>query len=801
MQIKKQITSLAQLICKQDKEKLWTLIAENHFEKVIELLIKRGVHDEDMGETLYAIAQQAVNEQRSEKARAILLLLTNVLEDKNELPTILSFIADTYVSEGEHEKARQYYGQLPITFENILKIFKTFIPSRNLDGLLRDRDEIMGKLKEPAHINHVHKMVNSLFMGIANDPAIKKKMVEQYTTNLKLLKKTNPSIIKQLSKHNPARDTENHVNNHLKYLSVSGKTYILIENMWRGIHPKPIKERLQRTDFRQGKNIVIRCSSFEQLLEFRDALATDQPEFYKYQCYLITDLKLLKSFMALESLSPLANCDFIIRILSDNNLDKQFHDMLIAKENHVPEYLMHVTQEDIVFRDQNIIPALRKCTNKIHANIKTYEKQITKLFPDGYHNTTIQKIKHDQKLNIYFQTSRYTTYLQYSIRDLAEGFKKNGCDVLIEIEKEGGAVGIRGDICRKNLIDFKPDIIFNINHLRHEYSWIPKSIPYITWVQDIMPNIFELSDPTLIGDNDYIYALPTEAVHGRLIKHPIFKNSKVEPLSIVLNPDIYFKFDTTYKYDVSHVSHCNMPLEYYDVYSDIPNSKLSDKQLMFRHFINYTDKFSIPDLSEVWNNLYKNNKFRKEFSKNFLKIHNSCKLRIDDQTSSFFVMDLMVKVIKSRILKIIIENNFDIHLFGNGWDLHPWFKEYANGPIKNGTELNQLQNESRINLNLNIGMLSHPKFFEVTGGGNFCLSLDFGNNNYLSEMTFHDNSLVAWFNEKNLVEKLRYFLENPEERKQMAHLLQTEVLNKFSSEKTAERILKEFSDNGNNIVS
>lgn len=62
MQIKQQVTLLAQLICKQEKEKLWALIADNNFENVIELLLKRGVLDEDMGETLYAIAQQAVNE-------------------------------------------------------------------------------------------------------------------------------------------------------------------------------------------------------------------------------------------------------------------------------------------------------------------------------------------------------------------------------------------------------------------------------------------------------------------------------------------------------------------------------------------------------------------------------------------------------------------------------------------------------------------------------------------------------------------------------------------------------------------
>ena len=156
----------------------------------------------------------------------------------------------------------------------------------------------------------------------------------------------------------------------------------------------------------------------------------------------------------------------------------------------------------------------------------------------------------------------------------------------------------------------------------------------------------------------------------------------------------------------------------------------------------------------------------------------------------------MTKISKSRILKIIIENDIDLHIFGNGWDMHPWFKKYANGSIKNGNELNQLYNASKINLNPAPGMLFHPKFCEVTGGGNFCLTLDYGKNDCLPMINyFHDSSLITWSNEENLAERLRHFLKNSEEREQMAHFLQDEVLNKFSSKQAAERIFKELSEN------
>ncbi|MBA3010387.1 MAG: hypothetical protein FP812_09115 [Desulfobacula sp.] len=795
MKVGKQIFTLVDSLDPQNKERLWELVADNDLEKVIELLSGEGICDTDLGEVLSVFAQQALKERRFGNARKILRFLIGVLEDKNEAPLLLSFIGDSYVQEGNPVKAREYYGQLPLTFENIQKVFSTFIPSKDLAGLLNVRDNILSKVPDPAHVSTVHHMVNSIFIELAENPTIKNKTDTLYAANLLNLKKIDPSIVKNF--FTPTTDKRAFAPDPrpVKCLKISDNIYVLEEKIWRKIQPRDPSEKLQRKNFPPGTYVAIRCASFEQLSEFRDALKTDHPEFFKFQCYLITDLKTLERFMGVEDLLPLTDCDYVIKIFTENDLETQLYEALINDGCNIPTHFVKFTEQDAIFSSKKLIPALEKTKRIIAADVQNQERKLAAIFPEGYRNNVLQKIHEMKKLKILFQTSRFTSYLQHSIRDMAEGFENLGCRVFIETEKKGAALGIRGDICRKNLIEFQPDLIFSINHLRHEYRWIPKSIPYVTWIQDPMPNIFELSDPTLLGKNDYIYTVTKVGPNGtdRLTEHPVFRNFKIGFLPIMFNQKIYNPLDIKPKYDVSYVSHFNMPKEYYAVYSDLPDSKLSCNQLIFRHFIHYTSFFSIYELSRVLNNFYKDKTFWEGFIKDLFIVYPTAKLKITSETPVFFIQNLLHKIIKSRVLKKVIDMGFDLHLFGNGWELHPWFKHHTKGPIKNGEALNRLYNETKINLNLNPGMLLHPKFSEVIGGGNFCLTLDLGQDICLPvENYFHNYASIALFNEEDLGDKLSYFLNNPEERRKNVHLFFTDVLEKFSSRSGAKGILLEI---------
>ena len=53
------------------------------------------------------------------------------------------------------------------------------------------------------------------------------------------------------------------------------------------------------------------------------------------------------------------------------------------------------------------------------------------------------------------------------------------------------------------LHDFRPDIIFCIDHFRWE-TVVPDQIIFLTWVQDLLPNIVDRESAAKIGRNDFV---------------------------------------------------------------------------------------------------------------------------------------------------------------------------------------------------------------------------------------------------------------------------------------------------------
>ena len=101
-------------------------------------------------------------------------------------------------------------------------------------------------------------------------------------------------------------------------------------------------------------------------------------------------------------------------------------------------------------------------------------------------------------------TTRYSTVLQFSARDAAEGFARNGWDARVSIETSDCQILSRLTL-RKQVADFKPDVIFQINHLRHEHGDVfPPNLPFVCWIQDHMPHLTRQTTGALLGQRDFV---------------------------------------------------------------------------------------------------------------------------------------------------------------------------------------------------------------------------------------------------------------------------------------------------------
>jgi len=101
-------------------------------------------------------------------------------------------------------------------------------------------------------------------------------------------------------------------------------------------------------------------------------------------------------------------------------------------------------------------------------------------------------------------TSRFTTVLQHSTRDIADALRKLGWQTRIAIENSP-AHAVGSLVLQTHLDQFQPDVAITIDHLRSELGQtIPPAIPFVCWIQDDLPNLTDPSAAARIGARDFV---------------------------------------------------------------------------------------------------------------------------------------------------------------------------------------------------------------------------------------------------------------------------------------------------------
>ena len=143
-----------------------------------------------------------------------------------------------------------------------------------------------------------------------------------------------------------------------------------------------------------------------------------------------------------------------------------------------------------------------------------------------------------QKPRILFWTSRFTTALQYHTRDAMQAALRCGCETEMLIEPDG-IHRIRESYAIKCIAQFKPDIIFCIDHFRIGKSYIPKEVIWITWIQDDLPHILDKETPLKLRERDFIM---NHFVGWSVIENVGYPVSRMMNAPIVANHYIYKKY-------------------------------------------------------------------------------------------------------------------------------------------------------------------------------------------------------------------------------------------------------------------
>lgn len=98
-------------------------------------------------------------------------------------------------------------------------------------------------------------------------------------------------------------------------------------------------------------------------------------------------------------------------------------------------------------------------------------------------------------------TSRHTTMLQYSMRDIRRAFTSHGYD--FRIVKERSSHAIHNELTnRRAILEHDPALVLLLNHLRPGDS--VGDVPTLTWVQDPTPDILSSRAADKLGQRDFL---------------------------------------------------------------------------------------------------------------------------------------------------------------------------------------------------------------------------------------------------------------------------------------------------------
>ncbi len=429
---------------------------------------------------------------------------------------------------------------------------------------------------------------------------------------------------------------------------------------------------------------------------------------------------------------------------------------------------------------------------EIDEEIQIGEKEI-----ETYYNKKAEEILQRIRMGkprFLFWTSRYTTVLQYHSRDCMEAVQRLGCEAEMLIESDNIHRITKKDIV-SIVSQFKPDMIFCIDHFRFEMINLPKELIWITWIQDFLSNILDKNTPLKLTKKDFIMNHFTTWTRMKEIG---YKEEFLIDAPIPANPYIYKPYELNaeefkkYFCDICFVCHASDVENHIDTIVQDLQGRL--KEAIYTVYKGY--QAYIHDMGEIF--------YTKEIFSEYIKggVREHFNILLNSDILEYFAKDMFEnfnqRVFRQVLVDWILDAGFtNIKLWGNGWEKEEKYKAYAMGIAENGEMLSKIYQVSKIVIGNNVMTTSAARAWETMLSGGFYMS------NYIPEkeditdirkIIDVGKDVVMFYNKEDLIKKLHYYLNHEEARKEMINRGRKAALEHMTYDILMKRVLKEVAE-------
>jgi len=360
-----------------------------------------------------------------------------------------------------------------------------------------------------------------------------------------------------------------------------------------------------------------------------------------------------------------------------------------------------------------VIAELQKVDAKADTDLKAHYQPLTK--DDFARALTGQSGRPPRVLLL---TTLFSTVLQYSTRDAAEAFRALGWSTLVAIEPAPHLRLTRSAI-RRMLADFKPDLVFQIDHNRFEHgNLFPANLPFVDWIQDLLPNLMTPAAGRQIGPNDFVLA-PSLQRWVDQFAYPARQCLEFRKLTRVPRRPTSWASESEKVVYVSNWSQTPEQMRSALIAEAQGPAKEVMAQCAERMIQVYAAGGALPAPGDV----------RRLLVQTLADLELAADERLLRSTTSRLFDRMNNLLFRQQGLQWAAQAcraaGLQLRIFGNDWEKHPTFAPYAAGPIGYGEALEHLTRSAGVNLILEPFMCTaHQRPIDALVAGGFCLVRD-----------------------------------------------------------------------------
>lgn len=325
-------------------------------------------------------------------------------------------------------------------------------------------------------------------------------------------------------------------------------------------------------------------------------------------------------------------------------------------------------------------------------------------------------------------TSRFTTVLQYSMRDALRALQANGCATRLLIEPDNHSC-ITPRTMLAAVGDFEPDLILIIDHTRQgQHRGLIDEVPVLTWVQDRMPALFRRTTGEAMGPLDFCMGF----CRDELVQRCGYPAERFMSCEMATDPAALFpagdvpdnsglcgpteKEDPRFSCDVAFATtHSRTPEAIHQEFcqSNPRYRKLFDA--LYEELVALTERSAL------------NGGLDLEYFLRTMERAVGIDLGAEERTvlAADFVRPLVDRMLRHQTIEWAAtwaeQTGHRFHLYGSGWNAHSRFSRYARGFVRHGSELGRAFRAAKVNLHAGCNHAFHQRVLDGLAAGGFFL--------------------------------------------------------------------------------